>query len=84
MVRVLGLKKNYFYLQGTFCQVVEKLMSLYLENMRTNYSSWMQVSQCPWSFDRLMERYSGSRFTVLDIIKTSVAVGITHLSPLKF
>ncbi len=39
-------EKIYFFYQRAFCQVVEKLMSLYLENMRTNYSSWMQVSAC--------------------------------------
>jgi hypothetical protein len=48
-------------------------MSLYLENMRTNYSSWMQVSP------RVLSILFWER-SLLDISKTSVAVW--HHTPL--
>ncbi len=47
-------------------------MSLYLENMRTNYSSWMQVK-----VHVVIRSFRSELFwerSLLDILKTSVAV----------
>lgn len=68
-------------------EVVEKLMSLYLENMRTNYSSWMQTAikleQEDWTSERDPEMdvdqffHTASPVTIYQMVDENLQVSET-------